>query len=176
MWETGAVNQSNAANTIRTVTALQRPSPPTVRPRTSPINLCGSNTPYMERTTIATESIASAIAIDLSPGWRTPSVQGLCKIRVFCLFFGCRYPMGEVGESCVSMRKKPVEASYPFRCKTKYEKYLRKQKFLLGCWWLGACLLVSGVLFLEICLLFVFCNWFLACLTTQIKVRFIPKF
>ena len=64
VWETGAVNQSNAANSRRTATAIQSPSPPDMKPRTSPISLCGSNAPYIERTTITTESIASAIAID----------------------------------------------------------------------------------------------------------------
>ncbi len=64
VWETGAVNQSNAANSRRAATAIQNPSPRDMQPRMSPTSLRGSNSPYTEKTTITTERIASAIAID----------------------------------------------------------------------------------------------------------------
>lgn len=63
VWETEEVNQSNAANSRRTATAIQRKCHSDMKPRTSSTSLCGSNAPYTEKPTITTESIASAIAI-----------------------------------------------------------------------------------------------------------------
>jgi len=46
----------------------------------------------------------------------------------------------------MEMKKKPGKLLSSFRRKTKYEKYLKKQKFLLGAglWLAGGWLLVAG--------------------------------